>query len=111
MNVQELTDTELNRAMVWLYPPKEPVYRCECSQGYHILEIYGCPFDYLADWDRTMPLAFENNLNVDFYNGSTHYTRYEGEEVGLPEASSIGMPNPLRAICEVLVMIKSDRPL
>lgn len=52
MNIQTLSDTELNRAMIWLYPPSEMV------------EI-----NYLTDWNLTMPLAVKEGLDIAFIIG------------------------------------------
>ena len=98
MNVSELTDVELNRAMIWLYGPTwiltHGKYR---DQGQDVIEM---ALSYLTDWNLTMPLAVENEIEIEFM----HMTRVSECYDGAIKCNK----NPLRAICEVLVMIKMD---
>lgn len=107
MNIQTLNDTELNRAIIWLYPPKYRKYNpfkdsgeyC-CSGSYEDTIDY----DYLTDWNLTMPLAVENGLIIGPMNNSMWPDWWEARN-----NKAIGLfsfhEDPLRAICEVLVMI------
>ena len=104
MNVSELTDVELNRAMIWLYGPTwiltHGKYR---DQGQDVIEM---ALSYLTDWNLTMPLAVENSLCIELYNPLT-YT-YDNHHCSSMASVSTSNKNPLRAICEVLVMIKME---
>ena len=105
VEISALTDAQLNRAMIWCYPPKGKML----SLPEHYLFLVG-PVNYLADWNLTMPLAVENDCaflprkgdsrgllaQVCINKPSGNYEYFEGES----------LRNPLRAICEVLVMIK-----
>lgn len=107
MNVSILSDVELNRAIIWLYPPKHRKFNPfkdeveDCWSGNYEETI---DYDYLVDWNLTMPLAVENDLNIDFI--SKH-----GTSTDCTHESGIACqdPDPLRAICEVLVMIGMEK--
>ena len=100
MNVSELTDVELNRAMILLYPPAFKLR----DYGTFVQPAYSTGIVcYLTDWNLTMPLAVENFIWVQppqVGDGIWHI--YNDERFF---AKSL---NPLRAICEVLVMIKME---
>lgn len=94
--VSQLSDVELNRAMIWCYPDKRNY------DGYYD-EYMG--YDYLTDYNLTMPLAFENKLSI-----------FEELDLYAVEAAPLNQfiirlanKNPLRAICEVLLMIAMER--
>lgn len=98
--VSALSDVELNRAMIWLYPPEHRKYDpfeddgSNCWSGnYEDLIDY----DYLGDYNQAMPLAVECGLAIEF--------NPQGTFAGLGYSESTN-DNPLRAICEVLVLIK-----
>lgn len=105
MNIQTLSDTELNRAMIWLYPPKFNIddYGAFLEPTYKTGMV--C---HLTDFNLTMPLAFENNLNTEaptfMRNLFRVYQYYIITNTGerCREATNKKL---LRAICEVLVMI------
>ena len=97
MNVSELTDTELNRAMIWLYPPSDSVTYSGDIDMY--LSRYRS-MDYLSSYDLTMPLAVENELDMDFDTGLW--------QIYAPSASYSKNKNLIRAICETLVMIAME---
>ena len=104
MNVSALTDVELNRAMIWLYPLWGSIWMVD-QTGDQMIERKGWinRVDYLTDWGLTMPLAVENFIWVQppqVGDGIWHI--YNDERFF---AKSL---NPLRAICEVLVMIKME---
>jgi hypothetical protein len=65
--VSALSDEELNRAMIWLYPPVKRPYDCFedsgsmcCSGNYEDCIVY----DYLDDYNQTMPLVIEKGVTV-----------------------------------------------
>ena len=95
--VSALSDVELNRAMIWLYP-REHMFWQDDNTGSCLEVEFDSIFmvDYLTDYNLTMPLAVENGLSVDLKHGTvltdklTHYSD----------------KNPLRAICEAPVLIK-----
>jgi len=91
--------------MIWLYPPSQPIRYTQYSdgtlKGYYHVDLQAAFYDYLSDWNLTMPLAVEHELYSNFF-----------KDGGI--ARTIGHifwaknKNPLRAICEVLVMIKLE---
>lgn len=111
MNIQALSETELNRAMIWLYPPEHRKHHpfkdhgeyC-CSGSYEDTIDY----DYLGDYNQTMPLAFESNLNIESPTFMRKlfrvYQYYIIPNTG-ERCREVVNKDPLRAICEVLVMI------
>lgn len=104
MNVQELTDTELNRAMIWLYPIEG--WYGDYATGIKVTTKDYLGFlrmEYLQDWNLTMPLAVKEELEVEFMPVTT----VRDGHGGVVRSNN----NPLRAICEVLVMIKLEQPL
>ena len=109
MNVSELTDVELNRAMIWIYGPTwiltHGKYR---DQGQDVIEM---ALSYLTDWNLTMPLAVENGLSIKMpdidFDLTGAVTKYLTGTTDL-YCDFIGTESPLRAICEVLVMIKME---
>ena len=128
MNASELTDTELNRAMIWLYVSHVDQKLCDwfqCSLTEYFEEERisddGQSFEiclseweyevnfltgYLA-WDLSMPLAAENGLTIDFPRGDDDMMRVK-HKIGHNWTVS-NNSNPLRAICEVLVMIAMEK--
>ena len=92
MNVSKLTDVELNRAMVELEFGNEDK---DIERLYRAGKL-----DHLTDWNLTMPLAVENELKIDFHTKEVsvigHYPYSKNK-------------NPLRAICEVLVLIALEK--
>ena len=98
--VSALSDTELNRAMIWLYAKNRFIDR-----EYKVADVIGNlrwyrAADYLADWNLTMPLAVENCIWLQpdcIGDGKLH---------AYDDTHSTSNKNPLRAICEVLVLIK-----
>ena len=102
MDVSKLTDVELNRAMIWIYPRLNSFIWTDTGA-----EVWVGPktltnphWSYLLNWNLTMPLAIENELKINFHT---------------KEVSAIGHypysknKNPLRAICEVLAMIALEK--
>tara|TARA_R110000824_G_scaffold335766_1_gene522298 strand:+ start:207 stop:533 length:327 start_codon:yes stop_codon:yes gene_type:complete len=106
MNVSELTDVELNRAMIWLYPLWGSIWMVD-QTGDQMIERKGWStrVDYLTDWNLTMPLAVEHKIMLDF-EPDTEYDEVTVYNVICSIYSQ--NKNPLRAICEVLVMIKVE---
>jgi len=94
--VSALSDTELNRAMLDSFMP----YWAEDKDI--IKGVQKGKFNYLEDWNITMPLAVEHNLQIDLYQNSKtgEVTAFSvmGHFAGIDK-------NPLRAICECLVLI------
>ena len=112
MNVSELSDVELNRAMIWLYPLWGSIWMVD-QTGDQMIERKGWinRVDYLTDWNLTMPLAFENGLSIKMpdidFDLTGAVTKYLTGTTDL-YCDFIGTESPLRAICEVLVMIKME---
>jgi len=100
--VSQLSDVELNRAMIWLHPPKNRVWNCDCSHSCNEIWSGGYQLSYMDDYNLTMPLAIKYELEADF---STIITEVSHPSIG----GSVSNSNPLRAICEVLLMIAMER--
>jgi len=105
--VSALTDTELNRAMIWLYLSSSDEYD-ESKWGWRdklgvvsrgAYENY-FEADYLTDYNLTMPLAVENMLTIAIFKESVHVDDYIFAYFAEAEDPS----RTLRAICEVLVL-------
>ena len=106
MDVSKLTDVELNRAMIWLNPRLNSFIWTDTGA-----EVWVGPktltnphWSYLLNWNLTMPLAIENFIWVQppqVGDGIWHI--YNDERFF---AKSL---NPLRAICEVLVLIALEK--
>jgi len=99
--VAQLSDLELNRGMIWLYWDKkiQKNYTYMCSL--YKFGLLKTKIEYLTDYNLTIPLAFDNGLSVDMSElRFTHvHSAYEYSR----------RKNPLRAICEVLLMIAMER--
>ncbi len=111
MNVSELSDVELNRAMIWCYGDRHPSFdlvNVEDFRGEIFMEIgdgHEYSPDYLSDYNLTMLLAVEHKIAVlPCMTGRHLATRYAGTEN--VEAAN---KNPLRAIAEVLIMIAMEK--
>lgn len=104
--VSALSDTELNRAMIWLYYTDEIWTDYESADSPFGVDNQDqeliFPINYLEDWSVTMPLAVENELNIDFINSEG----FKSCDAMLSPSLASQDVNPLRAICEVLVLIK-----
>jgi len=96
--VSALSDIELNRAMIWLYPPCQSIFITSLGDYAVHLRLV----NYLTDYNFTMPLAINNNMNLDFIKDG-YFTSCHAVSIDL----DIGIcdENPLRAICECLVLI------
>ena len=105
--ISKLSDTELNRAMIWRYPTSHKITYTDQSGllKYYIERKWQLEsINYLSDYNLTMPLAHDNGLMVDFLGCTTEVDHLD---ITFPIVNK----NPLRAICEVLVMIavESDK--
>ena len=111
MNVSALTDVELNRAMIWLYPLWGSIWMVD-QTGDQMINRKGWStrVDYLTDWNLTMPLAVENGISIINTKGVVHAGNNLKAQKGFSVTMDNGAQNtnPLRAICEVLVMIKME---
>jgi hypothetical protein len=110
MNVSKLSKVELNRAMIWLYPLKEITKNYTVMKSFPKFGLLRVSIDFLTDYNLTMPLAFENNISTINESGS----HWAGTDVMAGDGPCIYMENdtiskdPLRAICEVLVIIAME---
>jgi len=99
--VSQLSDVELNRGMYdhyWVVNSGEPFDEFFNS-------IVGADkLNYLTDYNLTIPLAIKQELEVDFNKNSTIVFDFISN-IRL----ELGSQNPLRAICEVLLMIAMER--
>ena len=108
IDVSKLSKVELNRAMIWCYP--------DCIYGRSKGTIYSryssfigfVDVGFLDVWDLTMPLAVENKLCIDTegFWGKDFEDFLGVAEVCTEDGQHEQYGDPLRAICEVLVMIK-----
>lgn len=98
--VSQLGKVELNRAMAWCYPPKDSVIYNGAIDMY--LSRYRS-LDYLNSYDLTMPLAIKHQiwLQPDCMG--------DGFKHAYDDNFSAKSKVPLRAICEVLLMIAMER--
>ena len=104
--VSELSDTELNRAMIWLYPPNW--LRFNPHKDAYITRArlaHRWDLNYLADYNLTMPLAVENDL----FTESLHSMNLKGLAGTMAGDTTAHCTTLLRAICEVLVLIALDK--
>ena len=92
--ISNLSDTELNRAMVWYYG--YPDY----GDPENLVGVISWGGSYLEDWAATMPLAVEQELEIEFMKKTRVTECYDG--------AFSSHENPLRAIAEVLVMIAME---
>ena len=97
--VSALSDVELNLEML-------NIHMDYWQTDKDILKaVQSGKFNYLEDYNLTMPLAVENSLLIGPMNDSLYpdcWTARNNKAIGV----SIHNKNPLRAICEVLVLIK-----
>jgi hypothetical protein len=103
--VAQLSDVELNLAMIWLYWDKkiQKNYTYMCSL--YKFGLLKTKIEYLTDYNLTMPLAFENKLSI-----FEELDLYAVEVAPLNQSIiRLANKNPLRAICEVLLMIAMER--
>jgi len=99
--VAQLSDVELNRGIAWCYPTDG----CVWNDGFfHYCSLKGA-LNYLADYNLTMPLAVKYRLCIQPAKASPDaWLSYDKHG-----ASSFMRANPLRAICEVLLMIAMEK--
>lgn len=95
MNTNTLTDTELNRAMIWLYPEKENY------DGYYD-EYMG--WNYVEDWNLTMPLVIQHEIFIGPVNQGELWFAHDN----ICNRFRAYDDSPLRAICQVLVQIRME---
>lgn len=99
MKVSELTDTELNRAMIWLYPPKQSLVD---DNGIHTRFLGVKGVGYIQDWNLLMPITIKVGVSHQVTRTRTlrRFTIYPP----LSTASIVDVHKPLeRAYCEALV--------
>lgn len=115
--VNALSNEELNRAMIWLYPPSKSQFRNSfywsldvtdisddgemVSSGSYEDTVY---LDYLEDYNLTMPLVIENQILIGPMNDPVwpnFWKARNNKAVGIVRFNK----NPLRAACECLVLV------
>lgn len=112
--IKDLSDTELNRAIVWFYINDLPNWLKDSwieDYGKNLCVDVGGDCDYginfTTDWNLTMPLAVENKIELlpcNYKDGFwCVYCVIKSRNY-----SSVNK-SPIRAICEVLVMIAMER--
>lgn len=93
--VSALSDEKLNRAMIWLYPPKQGVLE---GYGAGIISISAAGgHAYLTNYNQTMPLVVEHKIGMEVIPNGI-WCAYHGADCSYSE-------NYLRAACECLVLI------
>ena len=105
--VSALSDYDLNIRMIDLFIKDglKIFKQCNCCDCSYECENPIYTLNYLTDWNLTMPLAFENSLLIGPMNNSLYpdyWTARNNKAIGVSSHNK----NPLRAICEVLVLIK-----
>ena len=91
--ISALSDIELNRAVIWLYG--YPDY----GDPESLKDVIWWHGSYLEDYNATMPLAFSNDLSISVCNSAGR------KAIIVCDSHSTHDNNPLRAICECLVLI------
>lgn len=108
INVSELTETELSRLMTWFYCGATVIK--DTGKSVEIMyvlkngEYHQGAISYLTDYNLTMPLAVENDL----WTESLSNNRLKGTAGTMVGSTTAQCSTLLRAICEVLVMIKLE---
>jgi len=111
MDISTLSDEELNRAMIWINPPAHGVFTDdECGVYSNSVRGHGCnKIDYLEDWSLTGPLMVKymgsHRYEIDFYRDKDD-DEYKVESLIDDCCYIFANINPLRAICEVIIMIE-----
>lgn len=107
--VSQLSDVELNRGMYdhyWVVNSGEPF-----DEFFNTI-VGSEDLNYLTDYNLTMPLAFSSGIGIkppNYMNPIfTAYQDYIIPDVGCRSRSAYNI-NPLRAICEVLLMIAINK--
>lgn len=103
--ISELTDTQLSRAMIWLYVTRWTyIYKDDfdlITAGLRRSE--GWMTSYLEDWDKLMPLVVENELEHEWLSTGKH------QDINIFNLTS-QLTNTVgtlqRAYCEALVYLK-----
>jgi len=106
--VSVLSDIELNRAMIWLYPPKLMLLE---DSGEDCFFIGARSSAYLGDFNLTMPLVFEHRVRVktNFHKTMTIAKQLVSADMGGDYFNNkTAHKNPLRAICQCLVLIAME---
>jgi len=100
----EMTDIELNRAMIWCYHKGTIRYAAGMDFCVEVTQDFRS-LDYIDDYNQTMPLAFNNGVNIHVtFSDSNKFRAYEQNA-----RFSATRETPLRAICEVLVAIAMEK--
>ena len=113
MDVSKLSKVELNRAMIWPYPHLNSFIWTDTGT-----EVWVGPktltnphWSYLLNWNLTMPLAVANGLDIELtdegFGDCGTITKYRPKDADLTVDFDLA-ENTLRAICEVLFMIKME---
>lgn len=98
--ISELTDTQLNRAML-------DNYMSYWNSDKDILKaVKEGDFNFLKDWNLLIPIAHKNNLCIEMYNKSD-YPHDTCEAITMQSDGVFKSDNPARAICEALVYLKA----
>ena len=95
--VSALSDVELNRVMIWLYPDKSNYNGCyDEYMGY----------DYLEDYNLTMPLVIEKGVTVIKEEDGRFWAGTDIDAGGFIHMNYDATAETyLRAACECLVLI------
>ena len=107
MNIENLSDTELNLAMIWCYPSSRHIrytqYQDGTLKGYYHADLKAAFYNHLTDFNLTMPLAVKHKIEL------SPFTYEEGVwrayQIKRSTNNMALSKNPLRAICCVLVQI------
>jgi hypothetical protein len=86
--------------MIWCYPPSNNLVE---DDGYNCFFIGVHQGAYLTDYNLTIPLLLKLNINVAFFGDGFA----EAEQCNSPHYKAY-TESPLRAICEVLIMIAME---
>ena len=108
MSIQELTDDELNRAMIWLNPPELGIFNdCERSGIWGDSDgKYTDHLDYLTDWSLTGPLTDKYDIDIYLEDDGRRCAQAGVNFTYVVEAVH---ESTLRAICECVLMMRMKK--
>jgi hypothetical protein len=102
--VSALSDAELERAMIWLYPPEGKHWMDPDTGTHYMFDEYDLyQIHMLDDYNLTMPLVIEEKIQIN----PKPYTKDTWKAYRSIGSRSFSASNKryLRAACECLVLI------
>ena len=108
MNISTLSDEELNRAMIWLNPS---VDRSIALSSTLFREVPWEEVDFISGWSLTGPFMVKYELDLTYQPLSANWRCLKAEMFytaggGTMKETGATNQNPLRSICECVLMIE-----